>query len=152
AVQAATLTVDMPPMVSITTPTNGATFVFPQAVPILAQASDPDGTISLVELFQGSTKLSEAGAPPYYYFWTNVPVGAYQLSARATDNAGLMATSSVVNITMIDHPPLAAGPLMLNRQNGLFEQSVTITNPTLYKFTGVRILIQNLATDTRVVN
>jgi hypothetical protein len=150
--RSATLAIDMPPTVNITTPTNGAVFVFPQGVPILAQASDPDGTVSLVELFQGSTKLSEAGAPPYYYFWTNVPVGAYQLSARATDNSGLTATSSVVNITVIDHAPLAAGPITLNRQTGLFEQAVTITNPTLYTFTGVRILIENLTAETKVVN
>ena len=35
-------------------------------------------------------------------------------------------------------PPLAAGPIQLNRQNGLFEQSVTITNPTPYTFLAVR--------------
>jgi len=152
AVQSATLTINLPPTVSITTPTNGATFVFPQAVPTLAEASDPDGTVSKVELFQGITKLCEAEATPCYYFWTNVPVGNYQLTARATDNLGLMATSSVVNITMLDHAPLAAGPIQLNRQNGLFQQSVTITNPTPYTFLAVRIWIENLPTECQVVN
>src|SRR5260370_10697094 len=98
-VQSATVTINLPPTVSITTPTNGATFVFPQAVPILAQASDPDGTVSKVELFQGIAKLCEAEATPCYYFWTKVPVGNYHLNHRATENMGLMSDSTVVNNT-----------------------------------------------------
>jgi hypothetical protein len=127
-------------------------FVFPQGIPILANASDPDGTVSKVELLQGGTKLTECYVEPYAFFWTNAPVGTHQLTARATDNLGLMATSAPVNITILDHPPIAAGPIQLNRQNGLFEQSVTIGNPTPYAFTLVRLWIQNLTAETKVWN
>jgi uncharacterized repeat protein (TIGR01451 family) len=150
--QSASLIINLPPTVSIATPQDGATFVLPQAVPILANASDPDGTIAKVELYAGTNKLAELGSSPYYFFWTNVPVGSYQLTARATDNMGLSATSSVVNITVLDHPPIAGGPATLNRQNGLFEQSVTITNPTPYTFTSVRVWIEDLAPLVYVFN
>jgi hypothetical protein len=152
ATQSASLIINLPPTVSIATPQDGATFVLPQAVPILANASDPDGRIAKVELYAGTNKLAELGSSPYYFFWTNVPVGSYQLTARATDNMGLSATSSVVNITMLDHPPIAGGPATLNRQDGLFEQSVTITNPTPYTFTSVRVWIEDLAPLVYVFN
>jgi hypothetical protein len=152
ASQTAALIINAAPTVSIVNPTNGATFVFPQGVPILVNANDTDGTISKVEIFQGNTRLADLYVAPYSFFWTNVPVGTYQLTARATDNSGLSATSSVVNITVLDHAPIAAGPIVLNRQNGLFEQTVTISNPTAYTFKAVRLWIENLTTETRVFN
>ena len=53
---------------------------------------------------------------------------------------------------MLDHAPFAAGPIVLNRQNGLFEQTVTISNPTAYTFNAVRLWIQNLTPETRIWN
>jgi hypothetical protein len=152
AVEAATLTINLPPTVSIVTPTNGSVFVFPQAVRILAVANDSDGYVTNVEVFQGATKLGETNTATYQRFWTNVPPGSYQIYARAADNLGLMATSSVVNITVLSNAPFAAGPIQLNRQTGLFEQSVTISNPTPYAFTGIRLWIYGLTAETTVVN
>ena len=65
-----------------------------------ANASDSDGTVTLVEFFAGSTLLGSDTTNPYNLTWANAPVGSFSLTARATDNSGAMATSSVVNVTV----------------------------------------------------
>ncbi|WP_089321212.1 DUF4082 domain-containing protein [Pontibacter ummariensis] len=92
------------PAVSLTSPANNATFTAPATINIAANASDTDGTVSRVEFFQGTTKLGEDLTSPYEYSWASVPAGSYQLTARATDNAGGAATSSVVNVTVNEGP------------------------------------------------
>src|SRR5438034_8228659 len=51
------LPTNVPPVVAIMSPTNGATFTAPADITITAEASDSDGTVSLVEFFQADTKL-----------------------------------------------------------------------------------------------
>jgi chitinase len=89
-----------PPTTSITSPSNGASFTAPASVTINASASDANGTITRVEFFQGSTKLGEDTSSPYSLAWTNVSAGSYNLTTKATDNAGATSTSSVVTITV----------------------------------------------------
>lgn len=88
------------PTVAITAPTNGATFALGAAVSIEADASDPDGTVSKVEFFQGTSKLGEDTSSPYQFVWTNPPTGNYALSAVVNDNSSLTNRSAVVNITV----------------------------------------------------
>ena len=78
---------NVPPTVSVTAPANGATFTAPATVPITANANDPDGSVTLVEFFQGTTKIGEDATAPYSFSWTNVAAGPYNLTARATDNS-----------------------------------------------------------------
>ncbi|MBT1708869.1 T9SS type A sorting domain-containing protein [Fulvivirgaceae bacterium PWU5] len=89
-----------PPVVSLTSPPNGATFTAPASVTIAANASDANGTVSKVEFFQGSTKLGEDASSPYSYTWTGVTAGTYSITARATDNQNATTTSSAVSITV----------------------------------------------------
>ncbi|NQT24340.1 carbohydrate-binding protein [candidate division KSB1 bacterium] len=94
------ITPNDPPSVSITSPSNGATFTAPANVTITANASDSDGSIALVEFFNGSTKLGEDSSSPYQYTWNSVAVGNYSLTARATDNDAATTTSSPISITV----------------------------------------------------
>src|SRR5439155_1727940 len=64
-----------PPTVSIISPTNGAVFVAPQNVSVVADASDADGTVTNVTFFQASTRLGATKTPPYYVVWTNAGAG-----------------------------------------------------------------------------
>lgn len=88
------------PVVSLTAPTNGATFTAGATVNLAATASDSDGSITKVEFFQGTTKLGEDTSSPYTYAWTGVAAGSYTLTAKATDNAGATTTSSSASVTV----------------------------------------------------
>jgi len=95
-------TINGPPTVSLSSPSNNQTFTAGSNISLTATASDSDGTVSKVEFFQGSTKLGEDtnGADGFSYTWLSVPAGSYVLTARATDNGGAIATSGAVNITV----------------------------------------------------
>ncbi|MEI6393784.1 MAG: Ig-like domain-containing protein [Verrucomicrobiota bacterium] len=103
-----TVTVNQPPIVSLTSPTNNATFTTPATIALVASASDSDGTIAKVEFFAGSTKLGEDTTAPYNFTWNNVAAGTYALSAKATDNQGAITTSIAVAITVSSTVPPAS--------------------------------------------
>jgi hypothetical protein len=101
--------VNTPPTVALTAPASGAAFTAPATVAIAASASDSDGSVAKVEFFQGATKLGEDASAPYTFSWTNVAAGSYNLTAKATDNAGAVTTSSAVAITVGAAATLPAG-------------------------------------------
>jgi hypothetical protein len=84
-------------MISVT---NGATFAAPATIPLTATAAHADGLVTNVAFYQGATKLTDAAASPFSYHWSGVAAGNYALEAVATDDHGLRATSSVVNVTV----------------------------------------------------
>lgn len=88
------------PTVTLTAPANNASYNAPASVSITANASDADGTVSKVDFYSGSTLLGTDNTAPYSYTWTNVPAGTYNISARATDNAGASVTSASSNVTV----------------------------------------------------
>jgi RHS repeat-associated protein len=89
-----------PPSVTFTSPADSATFIGPTNLLLAASASDVDGTIVKVEFFNGQTLLAMVTQPPYQYNWAGVTAGTYQLTAKATDNLGAVATSAAVNVTV----------------------------------------------------
>ena len=88
------------PTVTLTQPSNGATFTAPATVNLAATASDADGTVTKVEFFNGTTKLGEDTTAPYSFAWSGVAAGTYTLTARATDNLGGVTTSASSRITV----------------------------------------------------
>jgi len=101
AAQIAAPTKDKPPTVTLTSPASGASFFAPAAINLAASASDPDGTVTRVDFFQGTTLIGSSNTSPSYTFtWTNVAIGSYTLTAKATDNSGSTATSAPVSITV----------------------------------------------------
>jgi hypothetical protein len=115
---------NQPPVVRIINPRNGARFNAPANIMLLAQASDPDGTVASVEFFAGTTSLGngvlirnddgetngenegedhasrQASRSFYVLAWRRIPAGSYSLTAKATDNQGANTTSTAVNITV----------------------------------------------------
>jgi hypothetical protein len=90
----------VPPTVRITGPASGSTFPANSDVTITATASDSDGTVQKVEFFSGTTMLGESTTAPYSIVWHRPGPGTYALTARATDNAGLMTTSPPVAVAL----------------------------------------------------
>lgn len=76
------------PSVSIISPTTGDLILAPANITLEAEANDPNGTISKVEFYNGSTKLGEDASAPYSFTWNNVDAGSYEIRAVATDNEG----------------------------------------------------------------
>jgi hypothetical protein len=88
------------PTVSLTAPASGATFAAPASVPLTATAADSDGSIARVEFYSGTTLLGTDTTAPYSLTWSSVVAGTYSLTAVATDNLGLRATSAARSITV----------------------------------------------------
>lgn len=86
------------PSVSITSPIANASFAAGSSVTIDAVASDADGSISKVEFFQNGAKLGEDLQSPFTITWVNVAPGNYNVTAIASDNLGLTATSAQVPV------------------------------------------------------
>ncbi|WP_221413320.1 polysaccharide lyase family 7 protein [Marinoscillum sp. 108] len=86
------------PSVSITSPSNGATFNNGDNVSISANAADSDGSVSQVEFFVNGSSVGVDTSSPYSINWT-IGVGSYDITAVATDNASASTTSSVVSVT-----------------------------------------------------
>jgi hypothetical protein len=106
-----------PPVVRIISPENGSKFAEGAPIRICADAFDHTRYVDTVEFFAGDRSLgivtnnpfSLAPYVPYCVVWSNAPAGDHVLTARATDNFGLAATSAPVGIhvggTNVPPPP-----------------------------------------------
>ena len=98
--------VNAPPVVTLTSPANGAAFAEPASLVITATAGDPDGTVSRVDFYaNGTTLVGTKSAAPYSVGWSNVAAGTYALTAVAFDNAGARTTSPPVTVTVAAATP-----------------------------------------------
>ncbi|WP_224360623.1 chitinase [Hyalangium versicolor] len=88
------------PTVSLTSPGNGSSYQSGTSITLSATASDTGGSITKVEFFANGSLLATDTTSPYQYTWSGAAVGAYSLTAKATDNSGLSTTSSEVNISV----------------------------------------------------
>ena len=129
------------PSISITSPTSNTNFIPGSDITITADAEDSDGSITKVEFFEGgSHKLGEVTEAPFSFTWTNVPLGDYSLSAKATDNEGGSRSSlsteiivrGQVDVTSVDLSKLT-GPLALGAsiQMEAFVSPASATNQNL---------------------
>ena len=87
-----------PPTISIANPVSGSTITDQTSITILANVSDPDGTVTKVEFYSGLTKLGEKMSSPWSFTWNNITSGTYALTAVATDNSDAKTTSAAVSI------------------------------------------------------
>ena len=91
------------PSISISSPTNGQ-LITGTSVIISGAGIAGGSNVTLVEVFQGATKVGEATNANYTIAWGNVAPGSYTVTARVTDSSGLRATSAPVDIT-VQAPP-----------------------------------------------
>ena len=90
---------NQPPVVAITSPIAGSVFIVPGNLSLTANATDPDGSVTMVEFFADGIKLGQATNAPYSFVWTNPAAGRHSLAASARDNSGNYTLSAAVNIT-----------------------------------------------------
>ncbi|HKV41578.1 MAG TPA: glycoside hydrolase family 9 protein, partial [Blastocatellia bacterium] len=96
------------PFVSLTSPSNGATFTAPATIPLAATASDSTATITRVDFFNGATLLGTDTTAPFTFTLSGATAATYSLTAKATDSAGATATSAPVSVTV--NPPADIPP------------------------------------------
>lgn len=134
------------PVVSIVSPTENTFYTEPATIAISASASDSDGSVTLVEFFQGAAKIGEDNATPFTFGWSGVLQGNYALRAIATDNLGAKATSAVVNVTVgVATPPtvFSKSPAPGNLSS-LTSISVSFTDP-VFGVSASDLLINGIA-------
>jgi hypothetical protein len=104
------------PSVTIGNPSAGAVFAAPANVKLMASATVSSGSVTNVAFFANNNPLESVHSPPFTITANNLGAGAYALAAVAT-SAGVSATSSVVNITVV--APVAilnSPPTVINNQ------------------------------------
>ncbi len=97
------------PVVQITSPESGTSFETPASITLTARASDPDGFITKVEFYRGSTligtvagftTLEGAIEKDYSFIWNDVAKGSYSITAKAYDDKNAYKISSAVSVTV----------------------------------------------------
>ncbi len=88
------------PSVSITSPSNNSKYTTPVNISFAANANDADGSVILVEFYNGDTRLGSKSSSPYTFTWSNPSAGSYSITAVATDDKGAQTISSPVNISV----------------------------------------------------
>lgn len=114
------------PTVSLTAPANNGSAASGTAITVSATAADSDGTISKVEFFDGTTLIGTDTTAPYSISWTGATVGAHSLTAKATDNANAVTTSSAVSFSVTTG---SSGTNTLLSQGKTTSQSSTLAQP-----------------------
>jgi hypothetical protein len=120
---------EVSPTVTLTNPLTGTIFTAPTNLLLEVAAVDPDGTVTNVSYFAGANLIGRATNAPLAFTWTNPPVGLHTLTAIATDNSGLNATSTPVAITVLDAIVRLAAPT--NGARFLAPAVVTLTADVL---------------------
>ncbi len=88
------------PVVALTAPAGGTIFGTPANYTITATAFDSDGTVTNVAFYANGVKLGDDAGAPYSFDVVTPAAAVYSLYVVGTDNVGLSATSTVVNITV----------------------------------------------------
>lgn len=97
-------TENVSPTVFISSPADGESFGENANFIITASADDFDGSIALVEFYEGSTKIGEDSSEPFQLTWS-ASGGNYELTAKAIDNEGASTVSSAVAISVYQQLP-----------------------------------------------
>jgi hypothetical protein len=92
---------NQPPVVSLSTPTNGAVFRTGASAGLAATAVDPDGTIASVQFLANGNVIGTVTAAPFNVFWTPSSAGTYTIVAQAADNTGNVANSTAATVTVL---------------------------------------------------
>jgi Bacterial Ig domain/Right handed beta helix region len=101
---------NLPPTVTLTSPTNNASYPFPATVTLSARASDADG-IAKLEFFNATTGQSLGSeAKDAISFSLPWPRGTYTVKVVATDKKGASSTATaIIKVGVTTTPPPPTG-------------------------------------------
>ena len=119
---------DPAPVVSIPSPTNGATFAAGSVIPVNVSASSPTGIVTSVSIYGNGYLIGSTATPPYNVGVGSLTPGPITFTAVALDQLSVPTTSAPVTIT-ITGPAAPTGPptnnlmVWLNASYGLTTNS-----------------------------
>lgn len=97
------------PVVTIASPTSGASYPKHSNIAFTANARDFDGYVSKVEFFANGTIYIGDGtlvqSDLYTFNWMDAPVGTRTITAVATDNSRQTSSSNPINVTVTNVAP-----------------------------------------------
>jgi hypothetical protein len=93
--------VNDPPLVSISTPADGATACEGTNLAVQCAASDVDGSVVSVAVYTASGQVGADETAPYAIVWSDLPIGSHVLWAQATDDDGASATTTFVDLDVL---------------------------------------------------
>ena len=108
AVTVTNLATGTPPVVALTSPSAGSSFLAPAAIPLAASVIANGHNITQVSFFSGSIPLGSAISAPYTLTWNSVGAASYNLSAQAAYDSGSIVTSSIVTVIVTNPLPNSA--------------------------------------------
>ncbi|MGF1696895.1 Ig-like domain-containing protein [Vibrio lamellibrachiae] len=94
-------TCSTPPTVTITSPKDNQVVLAGSLIDINVDATDPDGTVSQVEIFANDVSLAVLSQPPFTTQWSATLVGANTIKALATDNDNNVS-EAVISVSVSD--------------------------------------------------
>ncbi len=141
------VSIALPPSVSLTNPSDNFKYLAPANILLQASAND-EGAVTNVQFFSGPALLGSAATAPFAFTLNNAAAGNYSFTARAQDNSGLSATSTVVNVFVQTNAILTAPTLQPDGQFQLTIQGIagqTYTTESSTNLTNWSAILTNLA-------
>ena len=121
-------TINFPPSVALTSPSNNATFLTTDTITFSANASD-NSAVTKVEFFANGNSIGTATAEPYSVA-TTLAADNYLITAKATDDSGQSATTKPISIivnTPGNVPPTVTLTSPANDSNFLTTDTITFS-------------------------
>jgi len=106
------------PVITLTSPTNGATYGSPATVHLAANVVANGHTITKVQFLGNGAVANEVAVAPYVTDLGNVSAGFYSYSARLVYDSGLTLDTPAVGVTVTAGRPPPVYPLTFNADSG----------------------------------
>jgi hypothetical protein len=106
---------NLPPTVSLTSPSNSASLLAPATFALAANATD-DVAVTNVQFLSDASPLGDDASSPFTLMVTNLAAGNYTFRAVASDNAGLKATSAPISVAVLTNWQLLSVTMRTNAQ------------------------------------
>ncbi len=102
---------NLPPVVNLIFPTNNTTLAQPAKIEIVAEASDPDGTVARVNFYANDHLIGTVKQSPYKFVWDGIPAGKFVIVAKAFDQFGTSSKSDPATLIVTKLPEPKVQPL-----------------------------------------
>jgi hypothetical protein len=118
-----------PPEVTLSAGPGGTNLLSPATLNLTASASDNDGTIDRVELYQGGVKVGDTSTAPYTFSIEGLGLGLHTFTARAIDNNEAATSSAPFTLNVAGVATVAAAPT-ITPHGGIFDSTASVSIQT----------------------